>query len=70
MQSRITDFISNELLESQIEESKKLMRLDQNEEFCKAWKNLLEIERRQEVDSVLSIKLSKRGGHKKNLVVT
>ena len=59
----ITDFVSTEVLESKIEEryNKKLMGLDQNKEFSwKFWRSALEIARKQEIDSVLSMKLSKR----------
>ena len=48
--------------------NKKLMWLNQNEEFYDAQKKSLEIKKRREIDSILSMKLSKRWGHKKLLL--
>ena len=67
----IMDFVSTELLESQVEESysKKLVWLHQNEEFYDAKKNSLKIKRKREIDGVLSKKLTKRQGTKESSVL-
>ena len=58
----ISDFVSSEILERQIEEEflNKIGKLDQNENYYEARKNSLEILKKMELDAVFSIKKSKQ----------
>ena len=68
--SEISQFVSTELLEKEINETfeSKAAALDENDEFYDAEKNSLDIQRNKELDGVLSMKFSKKKYHKKNTI--
>ena len=63
----ISEFVSSKLLESEIDETidNKIAALDQNETFFETRKNSLEVERKQKLDSVYSMRKSKQMRHEK-----
>ena len=64
----VSDFVSSELLEMEIEDSfsNNLMKLNQNDPFYKARENSLEIQRAKDLDVILSMKLYKKKKHLRN----
>ena len=63
----ISDFVSSEILESQIEEEylNKIANLDPNDEYFEARKSSLEIQKKKEIDLLFSMKKSRQKKHKK-----
>ena len=63
----ISDFVSSEILERQIEEEflNKIGKLDQNADYYEERKNSLEIHKKKELDAVFSMKKSRQKKHKK-----
>ena len=62
----ISDFVSSEILERQIQEEfwNKIAKLDQNDDFYETRKNSLEIQKK-ELNAVFSLKKSRQRKHKK-----
>ena len=65
--SAMKDFISTQLLETQINEEfdNKISQLDRNSHFFEARKNSLEIERKKHLDSIQTTRKQKRFQHKR-----
>ena len=63
----ISDFVSSEILERQIEEEflNKIAKLDQNDDYYEARKNSLKVQKKRELDAVFSMKKSKQKKHQK-----
>ena len=61
----ISDFVSSESLERQIEKEflNKIAKLDQNDNYYEATKNSLEIQKKKELGTVFSMKKSKQKKH-------
>ena len=64
----VSDFVLSEILERQIEEEflNKLCSLDPQDEHYKARKNSLEIQKRRDLDAVVSMKKSRQNKTKKH----
>ena len=66
----ISQFVPTKLLEREIEETfeNKVARLDQKDEFYDVKENSFRIQRKKDLDGVLSMKFSKKKYHKKNTI--
>lgn len=64
----VSDFVSSELLEMEIEDSfsNNLMKLNQNDPYYKDRKHSLKIQRAKDLDVILSMKLYKKKKHLRN----
>ena len=66
----ISDFVSSEILESQIEEEylNEIANLDPNDAYFEARKSSLEIQKKKEIDLLFSMKKSRQKKTQKNSI--